>query len=397
MSAIIAEEEKKVEKEEEEDDDKSENDEIVHYPYKIGEQINGYRVTKFIYDGTFGRVLECMDILSGNIYAMKIIRSVKRYIKTAKIEVDIINAINSKDKYKTGHVIKVIDSFKFLNFNKEYYGIVFERSGYSLYEFLKLNNYRPYPMTQIQIIAKQLIEGISTIHKIGFIHTDLKLENVLFSHSDADKVRAQNKLPINVVADDNKNKENGDQPKKQTMYYRVKNAEIKIIDFGSAVENKTYHSGIINTRQYRAPEIILECGFWNEKSDIWSIGCLLLELYTGELLFETHENQEHLCLIEKVCGHYPRWMISDSDAKNLSALFCSCNKHRDKVINLKRVSHYDEVKKHLESQRLLFESIAPKHSMFIKFLKDILIIDPNERPSCDDLLKHEFFRWKFED
>ena len=36
--------------------------------------------------------------------------------------------------------------------------------------------------------------------------------------------------------------------------------------------------------QYRSPEVILSLG-WNEKSDVWSMGCILMELYVGELLF----------------------------------------------------------------------------------------------------------------
>jgi hypothetical protein len=46
----------------------------------------------------------------------------------------------------------------------------------------------------------------------------------------------------------------------------------------------------------------LGCCEWNEKSDIWSIACILAELYTGELFFPTHDNEEHLALIEKACG-----------------------------------------------------------------------------------------------
>jgi hypothetical protein len=42
---------------------------------------------------------------------------------------------------------------------------------------------------------------------------------------------------------------------------------------------------------------------WDEKSDIWSIGCIMAELFTGELLFGTHEDIEHLALMEKILGN----------------------------------------------------------------------------------------------
>jgi hypothetical protein len=41
---------------------------------------------------------------------------------------------------------------------------------------------------------------------------------------------------------------------------------------------------------------------WNEKSDIWGIACIMMELYTGNIYFSTHESYEHLSMIEKNSG-----------------------------------------------------------------------------------------------
>ena len=57
--------------------------------------------------------------------------------------------------------------------------------------------------------------------------------------------------------------------------------QIKVIDFGSATFQDQYHSTIVSTRHYRAPEVILGLG-WSFEADIWSIGCILVELITGE-------------------------------------------------------------------------------------------------------------------
>lgn len=59
-----------------------------------------------------------------------------------------------------------------------------------------------------------------------------------------------------------------------------------MIDFGGATFDYDYKSSLINTRQYRAPEVILGLG-WSTPSDMWSVGCILMELYVGELLFQT--------------------------------------------------------------------------------------------------------------
>jgi dual-specificity kinase len=75
--------------------------------------------------------------------------------------------------------------------------------------------------------------------------------------------------------------------------------EIRLIDFGSATFQDEYHSSVVSTRHYRAPEIILGLG-WSYPCDIWSIGCILVEFFTGDALFQTHENLEHLAMMEAV-------------------------------------------------------------------------------------------------
>ena len=77
--------------------------------------------------------------------------------------------------------------------------------------------------------------------------------------------------------------------------------EIRLIDFGSATFEDEYHSSVVSTRHYRAPEIILNLG-WTYPCDIWSIGCILVEFFTGDALFQTHDNLEHLAMMESVCG-----------------------------------------------------------------------------------------------
>ena len=65
----------------------------------------------------------------------------------------------------------------------------------------------------------------------------------------------------------------------------MKNSDIRLIDFGSATFDAEHHSTVVSTRHYRAPEVILELG-WSHHCDMWSIGCIMFELYRGHTLFQ---------------------------------------------------------------------------------------------------------------
>ncbi|MCO5552894.1 hypothetical protein L7F22_006413 [Adiantum nelumboides] len=123
------------------------------------------------------------------------------------------------------------------------------------------------------------------LHRLGLIHTDLKPENILLVNHDYDSV------PLTRRANSKRKRV-------------LKESEIRLIDFGSATFQDEYHSMVVSTRHYRAPEIILQMG-WTFPCDAWSIGCILVEFFTGEALFQTHDNLEHLAMMEAVLGVMP--------------------------------------------------------------------------------------------
>lgn len=61
----------------------------------------------------------------------------------------------------------------------------------------------------------------------------------------------------------------------------------------------------------RFPRLLLGMG-WSYPCDIWSIGCILVEFLTGEALFQTHDNLEHLAMMQAVLGPIPEKLIRAS-------------------------------------------------------------------------------------
>ena len=329
--------------------------------------------------------MEIEDIYTRKSYAFKILLPKEEIIKWWKFEKSIIDDIQKEDKDGESNCIHIVKNLLFIKNNVKYCGMIFELLGLSLYEYLKMNSFMGFNIVQIQKIAYQLLTGLNFIHRAKIIHTDLKPENILFVKSDYNKIF---RFPKNVPNNGGNN-----------LYYcEVKNPDIKIIDFGSAIKldkNKSPY-GIINTRQYRSPEVILQCCAINEKTDIWSLGCILYEIYTGDLLFATHGNEEQLCLIQKACGHYPEWMVKDTSIKDLHKLFVKCNEHiNDYIISLEKCAKPKEIEKAIEKQKTVDEFTHPLHQLFGDFIKYLLTVNPKERPSAADALKHHFFKYDF--
>ena len=131
----------------------------------------------------------------------------------------------------------LLDTFSF----EGHYCMVFENLGPSLYDFLKRHQYQPFPMICVQDFAVQLLETLEFLHSFRLIHTDLKIENILLMN-DREVTYCQRRVP--------------------------ESTRIKVIDFGGACYDDDKKSSVINTRQYRAPEVILGTG-WSMPSDMY--------------------------------------------------------------------------------------------------------------------------------
>ena len=254
--------------------------------------------------GTFGRVLECIETreekggkqhvtMEEHHVAIKVVRKVKRYTKSAKIEADILSNLNHIEHSSNVrapkpfmYVIQLVDIFIF----NSHMCLVFEACGPNLYYFMKRNRRRGvfgYRPNHVKFILFQLLNAISFLHhECNIVHTDLKLENILFVSDE------YYEFPVDS----------------ETVRLVPKSLQIKLIDFGSAAYENEHHSSIINTRQYRAPEVVLGLG-WSFPSDVWGVGCMAIEMLKGSLLFETHDSYEHLALMEKLCGNFPNHMV----------------------------------------------------------------------------------------
>ncbi|KAJ1462449.1 kinase-like domain-containing protein [Pelagophyceae sp. CCMP2097] len=279
---------KKPKKKEDDDDGDVRDDSTGHYEGKAGAVLKDrYEVVCDAGMGTFGRVVECIDLESSSKrrVCIKVVRRISRYTESAAVEADILREVNKSPGAGGDLIVKLLSTFE----AQGHYCLVFEKCGASLYEFLKANQYNAFSPRAVRHFSRQLLQALNFLHNLKLIHTDLKLENVLLRRSESTEVHlsggAKSRVPDCT--------------------------DIVVIDFGGATYDHERKSSIVNTRQYRAPEVILGVG-WSLPSDLWSCGCIIAELFKGELLFATHSNTEHLGLIERCAGGVPKAMVSAS-------------------------------------------------------------------------------------
>eukprot|EP00668_Euglena_longa_P048367 GGOE01065435.1.p1 GENE.GGOE01065435.1~~GGOE01065435.1.p1 ORF type:complete len:446 (+),score=43.73 GGOE01065435.1:71-1408(+) len=332
------------------------SDEEGHFHVICGENLTErYKILDLMGQGTFAKVIEAWDRKEQRRCAIKIVRATKKYTRDAQFELDILERVRRKDKEDRYCSVKVVSSFMYHDprQDREHLCIVFPKLGPSLLDFINKN--ATFLLKGIAEITRQLCEALDFLHtEMKLIHTDLKPENILLVEGGYTH-EGRRRVP--------------------------RSYNIRVIDFGGATDEDHSDTSIVSTRHYRAPEVIVGSG-WMYGADMWSVGCILIELYTGEVLFDTHENREHLALMDKVIGPIPDWFsrrMSESSRK----YFRSDGRLRwpEMASSEKSVAKVDH------SQRL--EDLCPD-SDFIALLKGLLDYDKKRRMTAREALSHPF-------
>ncbi|KAJ3023086.1 UNVERIFIED_CONTAM: dual specificity protein kinase kns1 [Siphonaria sp. JEL0065] len=340
------------------------DDKDGHYIIREGDDLTPrYKIIRLLGQGTFGKVVEAFDRTRNTKVAIKIIRSIQKYRDAAKVEVRVLTALKKHDPMNLKQCIHLLSYFE----HKNHTCMVFELLAQSIFDFLKDNSFSPFPMLHIQQFSNQILGAITFMHGLRLIHTDLKPENLM--------------LESNVCRPHMPGKNNARE---------LASARLRLIDFGSAIFDEDYHSSVVSTRHYRAPEIILGLG-WTFPCDMWSIGCILVEFFTGDALFQTHDNVEHLAMMQAVLGPIPQHIIKSITPEKSSAKFFKPNRQ----VNWPVTATPKTSKKFVKNMKTLEEIIPPineQSRLFLDLVKKLLVYDPKQRITAREALQHPFLR-----
>ncbi|NWW80543.1 HIPK1 kinase, partial [Climacteris rufus] len=330
---------------------------------------NSYEVLEFLGRGTFGQVAKCWKRSTKEIVAIKILKNHPSYARQGQIEVSILSRLSSEnaDEY---NFVRSYECFQ----HKNHTCLVFEMLEQNLYDFLKQNKFSPLPLKYIRPILQQVATALMKLKSLGLIHADLKPENIML----VDPAR---------------------QP------YRV-----KVIDFGSASHvSKAVCSTYLQSRYYRAPEIILGLPFC-EAIDMWSLGCVIAELFLGWPLYPGASEYDQIRYISQTQGlpaeyllsagtktsrffnrdpnlGYPLWRLKTPEEHELETGIKS-KEARKYIFNCLDDMAQVNMSTDLEGTDMLAEKADRRE--YIDLLKKMLTIDADKRITPLKTLNHSF-------
>ncbi|XP_020591910.1 SRSF protein kinase 1-like [Phalaenopsis equestris] len=366
--------------------------------------------------GNFSTVWLAYDTRCEKFVALKIQKSAAQFQQAALHEVEILKAIAKGDPSNCKCIVHLLDNFKHSGPNGQHLCMVFETLGDSLLRLIRYNRYKGIGLQNVKYVCRSILLGLDYLHReVGLIHTDLKPENVLLV-STIDPVKDPIRsgfTPILVRPEGNLKgtsivNSTEKRLKERAMRARARISErrasmgglehglvqkerslegidlkCKIIDFGNACWVDKQMAGEIQTRQYRAPEVIVGAGY-SFPVDMWSFACIAFELATGDVLFSPKvgqvftEDEDHLAQMMELLGKMPKKIaITGSRSKDFF----------DRYGDLKRIRRL----KHWPIDRLLIDKY-----MFVEsdacelsdFLTPLLDFTPEKRPTAEQCLQH---------
>ncbi|XP_051870196.1 dual specificity tyrosine-phosphorylation-regulated kinase 1A isoform X2 [Pristis pectinata] len=248
------------------------DDDNYDYIVKNGEKwMDRYEIDSLIGKGSFGQVVKAYDRVEQECVAIKIIKNKKAFLNQAQIEVRLLELMNKHDTEMKYYIVHLKRHFMFRN----HLCLVFEMLSYNLYDLLRNTNFRGVSLNLTRKFAQQMCTALLFLAtpELSIIHCDLKPENILLCNP--------------------------------------KRSAIKIVDFGSSCQLGQRIYQYIQSRFYRSPEVLLGMPY-DLAIDMWSLGCILVEMHTGEPLFSGANEVDQMNKIVEVLGIPPSHILDQA-------------------------------------------------------------------------------------
>lgn len=325
-----------------------------------------YRVVRKLGWGYFSTVWLVWDYVGKRFQAMKVQKADKQYREAAFDEIKLLKDIMQNDPTSERCCARMSDFFEHTGPNGIHICMIFDILGENLLCLIERYEHRGIPIPIVKSLTREILIGLDHVHSINIIHTDLKPENVLLAQPKHSILHEMKKYKPPSITEHIKLEERdvSTMTKSQRKRYYQKQAQKKrekettssshidpnvtvsetketkddqksaeaesdasetddaweverfhhccVADFGNSCYCDHPITDEVQTRQYRAPEVIVGNGY-GPAIDIWSCACMVFELLTGEFLFDPKQDdngifsrdEDHLALITELLGSMP--------------------------------------------------------------------------------------------
>ncbi|KAI0668112.1 kinase-like protein [Trametes maxima] len=329
--------------------------------------------------------------------AVKIMTRVATEAQNRLKELDLMRRMRDGSPSHPGysHVVQLQDHFHQQGPHGKHLCLVMEPLLQDLRSLTSRFKRRIPPPYFVRLLARQVVLGLQYLHdECDIIHTDVKLSNVMMVAPMDPAAFLAMTIPKLEGSDDTFCATGPDGspiprvrsrpiayplPDVHDMYsfdawtgMRAKIGDVGVACWADKVEE--HFTDLIQAPPLRAPEVTLGAG-WGKPADVWSLGCGLYELYMGRALFGRNINEKWLpTLHARVFGDYPSALVTRG-------------KYRDAFYTPHGSLRYPP-KDRVSLDEAILQQDAPDAALFADFLRLTFALDPDERATCGDLLKH---------
>eukprot|EP00041_Stephanoeca_diplocostata_P007019 m.97012 g.97012 ORF g.97012 m.97012 type:complete len:458 (-) comp16681_c0_seq1:127-1500(-) len=322
------------------------DDENSRYLTTLGDHIAyRYEVQSKLGKGAFGDVYLVYDHKTSSRCALKIIRNEHRFHVQGRIEVKVLESLQDQsDRYCC---VKMLDSFTF----RSHLCLTFELHSHDLYTELKSREFVGLSVNEVRTMVASITSCLKVLKERKIVHADLKPENILLLDEDS--------------------------------------RDVKVIDFGSSCYEHTRIHTYVQSRYYRAPEIVLGAGY-GCPVDMWSLGCIIVELLTGRPLFAAKNERDLLLYMMELLDMPPPTMLRRSER---SKDFFYTSGEEQIEYHLLRVVDRKGRRRDPNTRSLAscFGKACTDESL-LDFVRQCLVWDPSDRLTPQAALQHPFLQ-----
>eukprot|EP00760_Papus_ankaliazontas_P021212 PhM_4_TR18659/c0_g1_i1/m.75826/K08832/SRPK3, STK23; serine/threonine-protein kinase SRPK3 len=299
-----------------------------YHAVQPGEVFGGkYKAVVKLGWGEFSTVWLARDVETQTFVALKISRADEDFRGASLHENDAYEVLNQTlVKYEQGSppiesefIMRMFEYFEHTGPHGTHIVTVAELLGPNLLKLITVHEFRGIEIDIVRVVIRQVLLGLTFLHSHGIVHSDIKPENILLVSPTENVMRAMMCVPDSEITEADivsvQNALRGvytvaeDEGRMEALF---RHYGAKISDLGSArYTNRQYPVCVVQTREYRAPEVLLGYADIGTGADLWSVACMTFELITGDFLFDPKVQEDydkdvyHFTLMRHMLGEVP--------------------------------------------------------------------------------------------